>query len=106
MARAPAAPGGARQEQHPAPPPAMLAHHPRQAAPVGTELATSEGERVAEAMPHDHLARDAGLGAGLGKAPAQLDVLARLEGRVEAVLEQVLAVEDRRHQPEPVPAAT
>src|SRR3989337_1155058 len=48
----------------------------------------------------------AGRGAGLGKAPAQLDVLARLEGRVEAVLEQDLAVEDRRHQPEPVPAAT
>ncbi len=56
-------------------------------------------------MRDDRPLRDAELEPGAGEPPAELDVLARHEGGVEAVLEQRVAADDGRDEPEPVLAA-
>jgi hypothetical protein len=83
----------------------MLAHHAAEPVPVGEPLALREVERVAEAVRDDRRARDAELEPGAREPPAELDVLPRHERRVEAVLEQGVAADDRRDQPEPALAA-
>src|SRR5207253_2428102 len=68
-------------------------------------LRPREREGVAEAMDHDRSARDGDTRPGAPQPPAQVDVLARAEPRVEPVPEQRLALEDGGGDAEPVLAA-
>src|SRR6476646_7573913 len=88
----PAQARGERQPEERDPAKPVLADHPAETLPVREPLPFRDGERVREAVLDDGRLGDHGLCSRAPQAPA----------RVEADLEQRLALEHGRHEAEPV----